>query len=271
MAIDPSRGVNVRLIVDFPDLKVLPPNRASGPVGEGLLHRARNHGKAIGDALGQLPPFFDPQKAGVDAAQRAIGRSPHNRIEPEQLALGMRRGVTSHDLGLQGRADEIRRQATYGALGKLDPSKVDGDAMRLLQDVSRRFGDELDAKQLEVLESSPRVTLDDARQALADAFDSQSEKSGAINDYLTVLGNRVAGFDGRSENYQTLGAIRANRNVSDATMEMLQGAVKDGELDSKTLAKYLNDAGTTITRREADEAIERSREKYRSDRGDVYA
>jgi len=54
-------------------------------------------------------------------------------------------------------------------------------------------------------------------------------------------------------------------------MEMLQGAVKDGELDSKTLAKYLNDAGTTITRREADEAIERSREKYRSDRGDVYA
>lgn len=271
MAIDPSRGANVRLIVDFPNLKVQPPDRRSSLAGEGLFQRVRNYGKAIGDALGQVLSNFDPRKAGVDAAQGAIGRSPHNLIEPEPRAPGMRRGVSPHDLGLQDRANEIRRQATYGALGKLDPRKVDGDAMRLLQDVSSRSGHELDAKKLEDLKNSSRVTLDDARQALADAFDSQSEQSGAFDDYLTVLGNGVARFDGKEENYQTLGAIRANRNVSDATMEFLQGAVEDGGLDSKTLAKYLNDAGMTITRSEAREAIERSREKYRSDRDGVYA
>jgi hypothetical protein len=281
MALDPSRGANVpnaryTITVDFPQQQGQPPGRSSAQVGEGLFDRAS---KAIGKALGQvLPymPYHDPRKAGVDAAQEAILRAASNRLGTEPRLQGADVGFGTRDgtPGLEESAGRIRRQEAYGALGALDANKVDGDAMRLLQDVTQRFGDQLDASKVEDLVNRSLVTLDDARQALADAFESQSGKSGVFSDYLTVSGNRAAGLDegrARQENFQTLGAIRANRNVSNATMGLLQEAVKGGGLDSRTLAKYLNEAGTTITRREAADAIERSRQQYQRDQGAVYA
>lgn len=288
MALDPSRGANppnVRytITVDFPK-QDQPPERSSGRVGEDLFDRAS---KAFGNALGQMLPFMpfnNSGKAGVDAAQEAILRSPANRLGAQPSLGGTDFGGPARGgaPGLQQSAGQIQRQEAnqirlqeaYGALGSLDANKVDDDAMRLLQDGIRRYGGQLDAKKIEDLGNRSRVTLEDAREALDKAWESQSDKSGPFNDFLTVLGNRTADLDKRKaleENFQTLGAIRANRNVSDVTMVRLQEAVKGGGLDPKTLAKYLNEAGTTVTRREADYAIERSRQQFQRDQGGVYA
>lgn len=277
MALDPSRNASVRYAfsAEIRLQQTQAPGNACCRVGGRLFDRCCTRDKASVNSLGQMP-YNDVRNADVDAAQSAISRSAHNRLGADRLPLGIERadGVRDGTQGIRGQADEIRRQAAYGALGKLDANKVDGDAMRLLQDVTQRYGDKLDSKELDKLKDLRRVSLDDAQIALADAFRSQGAKSSGLDDYLTVKGNRAAELDGskaREENYQTLGAIRANRNVSNTTMNNLQRAVEAGGLDSKTLAKYLDKAGTTITQREADLAVERSRQQHEREQGSVYA